>query len=84
MVESETRRSQIYAEIKELMSERRKTLRELGDLGAKRGHAEAELLVLVEKAQALSQAHEEALADIEEASFAESKIVRGAVSTSPA
>ena len=38
------------------MSERRKTLRELGDLGAKRGHAEAELLVLVEKAQALSQA----------------------------
>ncbi len=74
MVESETRRSQIYAEIKELMSERRKTLRELGDLGAKRGHAEAELLVLVEKAQALSQAHEEALADIEEAALLRAKL----------
>ena len=73
-VEAETRRSQIHAEIRELMDERRKTLRELGDLGAKRGHAEAELFVLVEKAQALSDAHEEALADIEEAALLRAKL----------
>ena len=49
------------------MTERRQTLRELGDLGARRGHAEAELVSLVERAEALSQAHEEALSDIQEA-----------------
>jgi hypothetical protein len=49
------------------MDERRILLRELGDLGARRGHAEAELSVLVDKATGLAEAHEEALADIEEA-----------------
>jgi hypothetical protein len=49
------------------MDERRTLLRELGDMGARRGHAEAELSSLVEKATTLSQAHEEALADIQEA-----------------
>ena len=42
-------------------------LRELGDLGARRGHAEAELASLIERAEALSEAHEAAVADIQEA-----------------
>ncbi len=65
--EDEARRSNIQAELRELMDERRILLRELGDLGARRGHAEAELSVLVDKATGLAEAHEEALADIEEA-----------------
>ena len=65
--EDEARRSNIQAELRELMDERRQVLRELGDLGARRGHAEAELSSLVEKATSLSEAHEEALADIQEA-----------------
>ena len=65
--EEEARRSNIQAELRELMDERRQVLRELGDLGARRGHAEAELSSLVEKATSLAEAHEEALADIEEA-----------------
>lgn len=65
--EDEARRSNIQAELRELMDERRQVLRELGDLGARRGHAEAELSSLVDKATSLSEAHEEALADIQEA-----------------
>jgi hypothetical protein len=65
--EDESRRSNVQAELRELMDERRTLLRELGDMGARRGHAEAELSSLVEKATTLSQAHEEALADIQEA-----------------
>jgi len=65
--EDEARRSNVQAELRELMDERRTLLRELGDMGARRGHAEAELSSLVEKATTLSQAHEEALADIQEA-----------------
>ena len=63
----EARHAQVQAELRELMQERRALLRELGDLGAKRGHSEAELAALVDKAEQLSQAHEEALADIQEA-----------------
>ncbi len=63
----ESRHAQIQSELRELMQERRTVLRELGDLGAKRGHSEAELASLVDKAEQLSQAHEEALADINEA-----------------
>ncbi len=63
----EARQAQVQAEMRELMTERRQTLRELGDLGARRGHAEAELISLVERAEALSQAHEDALSDIQEA-----------------
>ncbi len=63
----EARQAQVQAELRELMTERRQTLRELGDLGARRGHAEAELISLVERAEALSQAHEDALSDIQEA-----------------
>ena len=65
--EEEARRSNTEAEVRELMNERRQVLRELGDLGARRGHAEAELASLVEKATDLATAHEEALADIQEA-----------------
>lgn len=65
--EDEARRSNIQAELRELMDERRQVLRELGDLGARRGHAEAELSTLVDKATSLAGAHEEALADIQEA-----------------
>ena len=65
--EEEARRANIHAELRELMDERRAVLRELGDLGARRGHAEAELSSLVDKASALAEAHEEALADIQEA-----------------
>lgn len=65
--EEEARRSNTEAELRELMNERRQVLRELGDLGARRGHAEAELASLVEKATDLATAHEEALADIQEA-----------------
>ncbi len=63
----EARQAQVQAELRELMTERRQTLRELGDLGARRGHAEAELISLIERAEALSQAHEDALSDIQEA-----------------
>ena len=65
--EDEARRAHLQSELKELMDERRVVLRELGDLGARRGHAEAELSTLVDKATALAEAHEEALADIQEA-----------------
>ncbi len=65
--EDEARRANLQAELRELMDERRVLLRELGDLGARRGHSEAELAVLVDKASALAEAHEEALADIQEA-----------------
>ena len=65
--EDEARRSNVQAELRELMDERRQVLRELGDLGARRGHAEAELSALVDKATSLAEAHEEALADIQEA-----------------
>lgn len=65
--EEESRRSHVHAELRELMEERRMLLRELGDLGARRGHAEAELSSLVHQATSLAEAHEEALADIKEA-----------------
>ena len=66
-VEDEARRANVQAELRELMDERRQVLRELGDLGARRGHAEAELASLVDKATSLADAHEDALADIQEA-----------------
>ena len=63
----EARFANIQGEMRQLMEERRNLLRELGDLGAKRGHAEGELSILLEKAETLADAHEEALADINEA-----------------
>ena len=63
----EARFAHIQGEMRQLMEERRNLLRELGDLGAKRGHAEGELSILIEKAEALAEAHEDALSDIHEA-----------------
>ena len=63
----EARQAQVQAELRELMQERRQILRELGDLGARRGHSEAELASLIERAEALSDAHEAAVTDIQEA-----------------
>lgn len=67
LAQDEARQSQVQAELRELMDERRQILRELGDLGARKGQSEAELLSLIDKAEDLSQAHEEALLDIQEA-----------------
>ena len=56
----EARFAHIQSEMRQLMEERRNLLRELGDLGAKRGHAEGELSILIDKAEALAEAHEDA------------------------
>ncbi len=65
--QAEVRAAHAQAELRELMEERRTLLRELGDLSARRGQNESELRTLIEQAGALSEAHEEALDDIEEA-----------------
>ena len=67
LAQDEARYNQVQAELRELMEERRQILRELGDLGGRKGQSEAELLSLIDKAEDLSQAHEEALLDIQEA-----------------
>ena len=72
--EQENRSNVIQSEMKELMEERRIVLRELGDLGARRGQAEAELSNLLSQAEALSTAHEEALSDIKEAEILRAKL----------
>ena len=70
----ENRAAMIHSEMKELMDERRQTLKELGDLGARRGQAEAELSHLLDQAEALAIAHEEALSDIQEATILRAKL----------
>lgn len=65
--EDEVRRSHLEGELRELLEERRRVLRELGDLGVKRGQSEAEVAHLAEQAEALAEAHEAALRDIDEA-----------------
>lgn len=67
LTEQENRATMIQAEMRELMDERRQVLKELGDLGARRGQAEADLSNLLDHAEALASAHEDALADISEA-----------------
>ena len=74
LTEQENRASMIQSEMRELMDERRQILRELGDLGARRGQAEAELSTLLDQAEALSIAHEEALSDIQEAEMLRAKL----------
>ena len=61
LTEQENRAAMIQSEMRELMDERRQVLKELGDLGARRGQAEAELSNLLDQAEALAIAHEEAL-----------------------
>ena len=63
----ESRIQHLQGELKELMEERRSTLREITDVEAKRNQASAELRVLITQAEELSDVHEQALADIEEA-----------------
>ena len=65
--EDEVRRSHLEGELRELLEERRRVLRELGDLGVKRGQSEAEVAHLADQAEALAEAHESALRDIDEA-----------------
>ena len=74
LTEQENRASMIQSEMRELMDERRQVLKELGDLGARRGQAEAELSTLLDQAEALSIAHEEALSDIKEAELLRAKL----------
>lgn len=72
--EQENRATMIQSEMRELMDERRQVLKELGDLGARRGQAEAELSTLLDQAEALAIAHEEALSDIKEAELLRAKL----------
>ena len=72
--EQENRAANIQSEMRELMDERRQVLKELGDLGARRGQAEAELSNLLDQAEALAFAHEEALSDIKEAELLRAKL----------
>ncbi len=74
LTEQENRASMIQSEMRELMNERRQVLTELGDLGARRGQAEAELSNLLNQAEALAIAHEEALSDIKEAEILRAKL----------
>ena len=72
--EQENRAANIQSEMRELMDERRQVLKELGDLGARRGQAEGELSNLLDQAEALALAHEEALSDIKEAELLRARL----------
>jgi len=74
LTEQENRAAMIQSEMRELMDERRQVLTELGDLGARRGQAEAELSNLLDQSEALAIAHEEALSDIQEAEILRAKL----------
>lgn len=74
LAEQENRAAMIHSEMRELMDERRQVLTELGNLGARRGQAEAELSTLLDQAEALAIAHEEALSDIKEAEILRAKL----------
>ena len=74
LTEQENRAAMIQSEMRELMDERRQVLTELGNLGARRGQAEAELSNLLDQAEALAIAHEEALSDIKEAEILRAKL----------
>tara|TARA_B100001094_G_scaffold88310_1_gene84494 strand:+ start:408 stop:3533 length:3126 start_codon:yes stop_codon:yes gene_type:complete len=74
LTEQENRAAMIQSEMRELMNERRQVLTELGNLGARRGQAEAELSNLLDQAEALAIAHEEALSDIKEAEILRAKL----------
>ncbi|MBA45361.1 MAG: hypothetical protein CMB31_02080 [Euryarchaeota archaeon] len=63
----ERRQNLLQTELKELMSERRTLMRELGDLDARKAHSEAELREILSEAEELTESHEQALVDIAEA-----------------
>ena len=76
--QAEVRSGQAQTDMRDLMEERRTILRELGDLGARRGQAEAELRTLIDQCEELREAHEEAVDDIEEA-----EMIRARMSQEP-
>ena len=63
----ERRQNLLQTELKELMTERRTLMRELGDLDARKAHSEGELREILTDAEELTDAHEQALVDIAEA-----------------
>ena len=65
--EEESRRSNIQAEAPRTHGRTPASAPENWAIWVRRGHAEAELASLVDKATSLAEAHEEALADIQEA-----------------
>ena len=66
-IDYERRLGHLQGEVRELMEERRRVLRELGDLGARRAESEVGVEKLIESAEALKSAHDAARADIAEA-----------------
>ena len=73
-LDSERRLGHLHAEVRELMEERRRVMRELGDLGGRRAEAETEVNNLITTAESLKDAHDAALADIEEAGIIRAKL----------
>ena len=73
-LDSERRLGHLHAEVRELGEERRRIMRELGDLGARRSEAETEVNNLITTAESLKDAHDAALEDINEAGIIRAKL----------
>ena len=73
-LDSERRLGHLHAEVKELHEERRRLMRELGDLSGRRSEAETEVNNLISTAESLKDAHDAALADIDEANVIRAKL----------
>ncbi|RAH14881.1 MAG: hypothetical protein CMB56_004250 [Methanobacteriota archaeon] len=73
-LDSERRLGHLHAEVRELMEERRRVMRELGDLGGRRAEAESEVNNLISSAESLKEAHDNALEDIKEAEIIRAKL----------
>ncbi len=73
-LDSERRLGHLHSEVRELMEERRRILGELGDLSGRRSEAETEVNNLLSTAESLKDAHDSALADIEEAGILRAKL----------
>lgn len=73
-LDSERRLGHLHAEVRELGEERRRIMRELGDLGARRSEAETEVNNLISTAESLKDAHDAALEDINEAGVIRAKL----------
>ena len=73
-LDSERRLGHLHAEVRELGEERRRLMRELGDLGGRRSEAETEVNNLISTAESLKDAHDAALGDINEAGIIRAKL----------
>tara|TARA_B100000131_G_scaffold320236_1_gene367851 strand:+ start:5351 stop:8503 length:3153 start_codon:yes stop_codon:yes gene_type:complete len=73
-LDSERRLGHLHAEVKELHEERRRLMRELGDLSGRRAEAETEVNNLISTAESLKDAHDAALSDIDEANAIRAKL----------